>query len=433
MTQWINRTLVQAARNGTNSHTVTFTAATAGSLLVALAEGPVTSTTPTGWTLPANGAAISNTGLYVWWKVASAGESSFSTTHNGTGYPCAFVVYEFPAGSTFVGSAQATGINPASGANPDLTGLTGTNLTFGAIGIGVGNSNTYVSAAWSGTGSPVEDIDVTTGYTSSDAYGFSLAYVENNTASSFQPTGAVTQTGAPSNKEGLTFAVNVPLNTTASPSAIATGETFGTPAAVTTLTVSPASIGPGEALGVPSATPALTAAPVGIAGGEVFGSSTAVIPLLALPDGIASGEVVGVPASAASMIAEAAGVASGEAFGAASAAATLTVQPGGIASGQAFGAAGAATTVTVLPGGVASGEALGVPAAVLPLTAAPAGIASGQAFGSPTSTGPSQTLTIKHREGGAWVERTGVPRAFSGGQWVPATAKYWTGSGWSAL
>jgi len=208
MVQWVRRSLIQAPRNGTTSHAVAFTAATAGNLLVAIAEGAVTSTTPAGWTLPTGGSAINNTGLYVWHKTATAGESSLTTTHNGSNYPAGFVVYEFPAGSTFVKSIAGTGLTSAA-AGPNLTGLTGTNLTFGAIGIGDGSGNVYVSTAWSGAGTPIKDTDTGTAESGTDGYGLSIGYVESNTAASFQPTGSITQTGAANTKEALTFAVNV--------------------------------------------------------------------------------------------------------------------------------------------------------------------------------------------------------------------------------
>jgi hypothetical protein len=214
MVQWVNRSLIQAPRNGTTSHAVSFTPAAAGNLLVAIVEGAVTSTTPTGWTLPANGSAVNNTGLYVWYKTAAAGEASFSTTHNGANYPVGFVVYEFPAGSTFAASASGTGL-ASSAANPNLTGLTGTNLTYGAIGIADSSANGYTSTTWTATGSPVEDVDVDVVDSGTDGYGLSVAYVEANTASSFQPTGNATQTGAQVAKEALTFAVKVAAGSSA--------------------------------------------------------------------------------------------------------------------------------------------------------------------------------------------------------------------------
>ena len=133
MATWINRSVVQGPRNGTTSHTVNFTAATSGNLLVCVAEGAVTSTTPTGWTL--QGSAVNWTGLYVWSKTATAGESSFSTTHNGSNYPVAFVIYEFAAGSTWSGDVSSTG-GSSTAAHPNLTGLTGTNMTWGTVGVG---------------------------------------------------------------------------------------------------------------------------------------------------------------------------------------------------------------------------------------------------------------------------------------------------------
>src|SRR6478752_3702729 len=100
MSSWVNRTVLSGSSvdpNGTTSHTCTFTAATSGNFLVAVVAGGVTSTTPSGWTLVTS--AINNAGLYVFTKTASASESSFTTTHNGSNYPILGVVYEFYAGS----------------------------------------------------------------------------------------------------------------------------------------------------------------------------------------------------------------------------------------------------------------------------------------------------------------------------------------------
>lgn len=208
MALWVNRSLVPAPRNGTNSHTVEFTPASAGSLLLCVVEGAVTSTTPSGWTLPSGGSAVNNTGLYVWWKIASAGESSLTTTHNGSNYPAGFVVYEFPAGSSFVGSvSDASVLHPA--ANPPLSGLSGTNLLFGVVGAGAVSTNAAGSTAWSGTPSPTEDFDLLVVQAGSDGYLFSIGYAEDAAVESWQPTGAVTATGTSSTKETLTFAVNV--------------------------------------------------------------------------------------------------------------------------------------------------------------------------------------------------------------------------------
>lgn len=202
MAKWINRTLVQAPRNGTTSHTITFTAATAGSLLVLVMEGAVTHTVPTGWTRRAQ--ALNNTELSVYTKTATAGESSFSTTHNGSNYPIVAVVYEFAAGSTWVNAVSATGLPPGA-ANPTLSGLTGTNLLVGAKAAGLSGSLTYTGTAWSGLAGIVEDVDAVEPAGATDGYGFSVAYVEDSAATSFTPTGTTTTTAV--SLEALTFAV----------------------------------------------------------------------------------------------------------------------------------------------------------------------------------------------------------------------------------
>lgn len=221
---WMNRTLVQAPRNGTTSHTVTFTPAAAGNLLVAVVDGSVTSTTPTGWTLPSGGSAVEYTGLYVWWKIATAGESQFATTHNGGDYAVVFAVYEFPAGSAFVKSASGTGVG-MSAANPALSGLTGTNMVMAVKAGTVAQTYTYTGTTWTGM---VEDFDVTAPFSVTDGYRASLAYLDGFTGTSSQPTGVASGTTVIS--EALTFAVNVaqpasfPTDGRVTASSIATGQ-----------------------------------------------------------------------------------------------------------------------------------------------------------------------------------------------------------------
>jgi hypothetical protein len=209
MALWLNRSLVQAPRNGTTTHTISFTPATAGNLLVLVMEGAVTHTVPTGWTRQAQG--LNNTELSVYTKTATAGESSFSTTHNGSNYPIGALVYEFPSGSTWSGGAgsgsSALGLSAAS---PTLTGLTGTNLAFSAVAIAVADSF-LPSVAWSSTsGTVVEDTDVALAGSPTDGYGLSVAYLEDFTGTSFTATGTISKGGVVVNgKEALTFAVKV--------------------------------------------------------------------------------------------------------------------------------------------------------------------------------------------------------------------------------
>lgn len=200
MSSWINRTLVQAPRNGTNAHTIGFAPAAAGSLLVLIIEGPVTDTIPAGWTRQAQ--ALNNTELSVYSKTATAGEATFTTTHNGTNYPIVAVVYEFAIGSSFASAVSAVGVS-ANAANPLLSGLTGPHTLFAAIAFALSSGLSGGPTTWSGATS---DVDVGTVFAGTDGYDLSVAFVDGSSATSFQPTGA--NSGAP-NKETLTFAVVV--------------------------------------------------------------------------------------------------------------------------------------------------------------------------------------------------------------------------------
>lgn len=125
---WIAKSEGTAPRNGTSSHTINFTPALNGSLLVAIVSGPVTHTMVSlGWTKQLS--PVASTELAVFTKTAGAGESSFQVTHNGANYPVEYVVYEFAAGSSYyAGVGQANG-----GAFPTLSGLPGANITVFAV------------------------------------------------------------------------------------------------------------------------------------------------------------------------------------------------------------------------------------------------------------------------------------------------------------
>lgn len=121
---WITRTEGTAARNGTYDHTINFTPAAAGSLLVAVVGGPVTHTMVTaGWTKQLG--PIDSTELAVFTKTAGAGELSFQLTHNGANYPVEYAVYEFAAGSSYYAGASIQSTGPF----PTLSGLPGTRIT----------------------------------------------------------------------------------------------------------------------------------------------------------------------------------------------------------------------------------------------------------------------------------------------------------------
>lgn len=155
---------------------------------------------------------------------------------------------------------------------------------------------------------------------------------------------------------------------TVSPSAIASGEAFGTatltPGAVT---VSPSAIGSAEAFGTP--TIVQDVAPTGIPSDEAFGTaSLSVGPVTVSPSSIGSAEAFGTASVFGDQtVTDAGAIASAEAFG------TATIQPG---------------TVTLLPLGIGTLEAFGTATVEGgDKTVYPTGIETAEAFGTPTVEG----------------------------------------------
>lgn len=216
--RWINHVAIVAAGNGTTSHTAGPNAGnvvsgelftpTAGNLLLCIAEGAVTSTTPSGWTLPAQGAAVNNTGLYVWWREAVGGDS-LTTTHNAANYPEIFDFYEFGAGSSFFGTGSAaTGVDNGVAAAA-LTGLTGLNLVMFAMARGIGSTSGTSTVTW-GTGEEIVDHLQLGPGGSIDGFQYSLAILEDYTGSSASSTAEHSPgVSGSTNHERLTFAIHV--------------------------------------------------------------------------------------------------------------------------------------------------------------------------------------------------------------------------------
>lgn len=220
MPQWLNYVYIIGPANGTSSHTIdpasstgavagTPFSPTTGRLLVVIAEGPVTSSTPSGWTLPTSGSAVQNSALYVWHKTA-AGADTLTTNHNASNYRVGFAVFEFAAGSTFAGSASSVG-QASSASNPALTGLTDSNQVFGAAGwVDNIEGGTTGSATWDG--SNVELIDRNTDRdsgTGNAGFWLGVCYQEDYSSASYTPTPTITAP-ASGDSERLTFAVSTP-------------------------------------------------------------------------------------------------------------------------------------------------------------------------------------------------------------------------------
>jgi hypothetical protein len=219
---WVNHVAIATPRNGTTTHTVdpstgtvaagsTFTP-TAGRLLVCFVEGGVTSTTPAGWTLPTNGSAINNSGLYVFYKTA-AGSDTLSTTHNGSNYPVVFDFYEFPSGSTFNKAATATGVARAGGAGPTLSSITGPpNWLAAAVGSGEPGASA-ASVAWS---AGTEQIDTYVPSSGTDGYAYSLSSLDSSALTSWSSAATITG-GNGGTTERLVVAVSISAGAPAVP------------------------------------------------------------------------------------------------------------------------------------------------------------------------------------------------------------------------
>ena len=213
MAKWLQRTVLAGTSinpNGTANHTCTFTAATSGSYLVAVVAGSVTFTTPAGWTLLASG--VNNATVYVFTKTATAGESSFTTTHNGSNFPIRGVVYEFPAGTTSIGANYQTGVGAGTVTTPALAGLSGTYTLFGARTHGLtGGANGTIDVTW--TTPSTENYEVSVGNSTNDGVGLSVAYADNMTtaAPALNYSMSAINGGAYAvSGESVIFALNIP-------------------------------------------------------------------------------------------------------------------------------------------------------------------------------------------------------------------------------
>jgi hypothetical protein len=181
VTSWVNRSAGVAARNGTTSHTVSFTGASSGSLLVVLMCGAVTNTMSTsGYTKQLG--PINNTELSVWTKTAGAGENSLTVTHNASNYPCAYEVYEFPAGSTWAGGTSASNATTW----PTLSGLTGTNSVFGALSEDHVSGDPAYSATWSSGWT--SDVDSDTAFSTTDGIYHTVGFQDGYASSTATPS-----------------------------------------------------------------------------------------------------------------------------------------------------------------------------------------------------------------------------------------------------
>jgi len=208
MALWLNRSVLSGSSvdpNGTTSHTCTFTPATSGNYLVAIVAGAVTFTTPSGWTLVRS--AILEGAVYVFAKTATGGESSFSTTHNGSNYAIRGIVYEFAAGTTLLGSNSGTADGGGAIAGPSVTGLGGTYTGFAVRACVITQAIGLIDATW--TVPSTEEYEVSVGSTSNDGIGLSVAYQDGLTSSTFSASYYMSWANTSSSGEAIVFALAV--------------------------------------------------------------------------------------------------------------------------------------------------------------------------------------------------------------------------------
>lgn len=403
---------VQFVASAANKTTSSFTVAVDDVIVMAVAAdepactfGSVTNTgTGFTWTLQQSrqtgGAAVPPT--YVWTAVATAAQSMTVNVVRTAGPVDAFwgiSVQVFRGGT--VGNT-ALNFGTASAASVALTTATAssavsvfladengdlftTDDSITAVGSSRVNVTHYENdLAW------LNDLHwwhSDTGTAGSKTFGFSHSTMDwTIVAVEISPaTGNIT--ASPSAiASGETFGTPVVSGAlTVSPGAISSAETFGSVTVTLLLTVSPSAIASGEALGTPTITlGAITVSPGGIASAEAFGSVTVSNVLTLTPSSISSAEAFGTPAVSQILTVSPAGIASAETFGTPAVSGALTVSPGAIASAEAFGTVEISTLYAAHPDSITSAEAFGTPVVDIPITAAPGGIASAEAFGTVT-------------------------------------------------
>lgn len=204
--RWLNKTVVQAPRNGTNTHTVNFTPATGGNLLIATLAGPITSAMQTsGWVKHTRG--VDQTEVALFTKYAAAGESQFTVTHNSNDRPLNGIILEFPSTYTLQVARPLNSGGLVNDANPIISPLGGAPWCFALNSgvIGAGTTSGTVTFDWA---SPVVDEDLLVQYGNGSTEGGALAFgYEPNVVASSWTAGIASTVGFAAASQRLSFSV----------------------------------------------------------------------------------------------------------------------------------------------------------------------------------------------------------------------------------
>lgn len=358
-------------------------------------------TSPSGWTVIYNETTLTNPKGGMWIKVATGSESGnlAVTMASSTGNAQMFLYTGVD--TTTPQDATATTYSNSVNSNTVIPAITTVTANTMLVYCNSANSSTVTMTApgtervdhgaLGGTGTKAgalyDEAVAGTGSTGTRTITLSAGRANWGAMIALRPaSGGSPVTASPSAiSSGETFgSVVVALALTVAPTGIGSAEAFGTPTHAGALTAAPSSIGSGEAFGTPTVSNIFSVNPSSITSAEAFGTPTISTALTASPSGIASAESFGTPTIAGALTVAPTGVGSAESFGTPTVAATLTSSPTGIASGETFGTPTVATSLTAAPAGIATGEAFGTPTAAFSTTATPTGISSGEAFGTPT-------------------------------------------------
>lgn len=209
---WVHKSQGVAPRNGTTSHTINFTTdgdapftPATGSLLLVYIGGGVTNAA-SGWTeveQPVSSGELSA------FTIVSAPTTSITVTHNGSNYPCPWVVKEYPSGSVVTSSTSSNTSNDTFPTLSGLTGGAGNERVIDAAFLRVADGGeSGFSAVWGS--SFVEDADQYIAQSPTDGAGFTSGHLINVTATSSTPTITPTYGGTwtINDREKVVLAIN---------------------------------------------------------------------------------------------------------------------------------------------------------------------------------------------------------------------------------
>lgn len=333
--------------DATSPKTTSVTVANGDGLVVVgvVSDQGATLATPTGggltYTLQQSIVVSAYCAVYVWTALSSSSQTFTLSMSRAAGDNTLIWGYSALRFSSVSAIGASSKTNVSSGA-PSL-GLTTTGANSVVVTVnGDWNAADGTSRTWRTVNVSATE---TTYFRDASAYTVYVAYYTDSGSAGAKTTGL----SAPSGQKYAIISVEVQGGaggTTCSPTAISTGEAFGSPTVSGTVTCSP----------------------TGIASAEVFGTPTRTSTITCSPSGIASAEAFGTPVRTSTITCSPSGIGTAEAFGTATVSMTGSSSPTGIPSAEAFGIPTVTTTVTVFPFGIDSNSGFGTPTAILTST-----------------------------------------------------------------